>query len=85
MESKFATNIETFNECIALCTIYLMMSMSDAVQDVEVRNFYGLGFIVVLSVYLAVHLIVLFGDVCYKIKAKLYSCFFQKCTKEKSL
>ena len=29
--SSVLTNIETFNECIALCTIYVMMSMSDAV------------------------------------------------------
>ena len=31
MDSKLMTNLETFNECIALCAIYLMMSMSDAV------------------------------------------------------
>jgi len=31
MASRVLTNMETFNECIALCTIYVMMSMSDAV------------------------------------------------------
>ena len=31
MSSRSLTNIMTFNECIALCTIYVMMSMSDAV------------------------------------------------------
>jgi hypothetical protein len=30
-DSRFDKNIETFNEVIALFTIYLMMSMSDAV------------------------------------------------------
>ena len=31
MSSRSLTNITTFNECIALCTIYIMMSLSDAV------------------------------------------------------
>lgn len=75
MESNFATNIETFNECIALNVIYLMMSMSDAVPDVVARNIYGQFFIVILSVYLGVHMIILFQDICYKIKLKCHSCF----------
>ena len=78
MESNFVTNIETFNECIALCIIYLMMSMSDAVPDVEARSIYGQFFIVVISIYLGVHMVILFSDICYKIKLRCHLCF-SKC------
>ena len=84
MTSGSLTNIMTFNECIALCTIYVMMSMSDAVLDAEVKILYGLFYIAVLGLYLAVHVLNLSGDVMFKIKAK-FKCCFVKCTRKKTL
>jgi len=84
MESRFMSNMETFNECIALCTIYLMMSMSDAVPDAELRNNYGQFFIAVLCLYLGVHMVNLFGDLCFKIKSRCRQCF-HKCTRKQTL
>ena len=84
MESRFMSNMETFNECIALCTIYSMMSLSDAVPDTEIRNDYGEYFIAVLCFYLGVHTLILFGESCYRIKSGSRQ-LFNKCSKKESL
>ena len=68
MDSAFATNMENFNEVIALCVIYCVMSLSDANPDVVSRQIYGTCFIALIGVYLTVHISILLSDVCYKIK-----------------
>lgn len=68
MESRFATNMENFNEMIALNVLYLMMSLSDGNPDVAVRQIFGGFFIGVICLYLGVHISLLFIDVCYKVK-----------------
>lgn len=75
LESRFARNMENFNEMISLCIIYLMMAMSDGNPDVHSRQIYGKCFIGVVCVYLGVHMPVLLVDVCSKIKLKLKSKF----------
>ncbi len=81
MESRFARNMENFNEMISLCIIYMMMAMSDGNSDVHSRQIYGKFFIGVVCLYLGVHLSVLLTDICYKIKLKLkrkFACLRNK-------
>ena len=84
MESRFATNMENFNEMIALCVLYIMMSLSDGNPNVAVRQVFGTFFIGVICLYLGVHISLLFIDVCYKVKfaiKKKCSCCFAKVKK----
>ena len=60
MESRFANNMETFNEVITLCILYLLMTFSDFVPDPQTRNESGKAFIAVVCVYGAVHFWFLF-------------------------
>ena len=62
LDSKFANNIETFNEVVTCWTLYLMMLFSDYVPKAEDRNTFGIAFIVVLCGYAGVHFTFLFLD-----------------------
>lgn len=68
MESRFATNMENFNEMIALGVLYIMMALSDGNPNVVTRQIFGGIFIGVVCFYLAVHISILFIDICYKVK-----------------
>ena len=82
MDSKFATNMENFNEVIALGVLYCVMSLSEANPDVVSRQIYGTGFIALIGVYLTVHISILLGDVCFKIKLSLKKKMIAKCGKK---
>ena len=68
MESRFATNMENFNEMIALGVLYIMMALSDGNPNVVTRQIFGGIFIGVVCFYLAFHISILFIDICYKVK-----------------
>ena len=82
LDSAFATNMENFNEVIALCVLYCVMSLSDANPDVVSRQIYGTCFIALIGVYLTVHISILLADVCYKIKLSLRKKMIAKCGKK---
>jgi hypothetical protein len=68
LDSNFSNNVETFNEVVSLCTLYLMMCFSDFVADLEIRNQCGTVFIVVLCLYAAVHIFFLVINLCIQIR-----------------
>ena len=57
LESKFATNMETFNEFTTLNVLYLVMCFSDFVGDAITRNKMGFVFIGILSFNVLVHMV----------------------------
>ena len=81
LESKFANNIETFNEVISTFIIYLMMCFSDFVNDLVMRNLLGKVFIAIVCLYAAVHIFFLIADMFYKVKLNLLRCFYRRCRK----
>ncbi len=82
LESKFANNIETFNEVISTFILYLLMCFSDFVNDPVMRNQLGKVFIAIACLYAAVHFFFLFIDLFYKIKLNLLRCFNRFCRKK---
>ena len=80
------TNFEVFNEICNMLTLYLMMAFSDAEPDIDARNaLYGNLFIGIIACYLAVHLSLMFADICKKIKdacKNLYTKLFKKGVKQ---
>ena len=62
-DSNFANNMELFNECITLVTLYILMCFSDFVIDPEARSTCGYWFIGTVCLYAAVHFYHLFKDV----------------------
>ena len=90
LKSRFATNMENFNEMVALTVLYLMMSMSDGNPDVEVRQIFGGFFIGVVCFYLGFHISLLFIDVFYKIKLAIkkkwpHFCLTKKTASKKDI
>ena len=82
-ESKLVTNIEIFNEICNMLTLYLMMAFSDAQPDIYARNLvYGNMFIAVISVYLALHVTLMFADICSKIKGACKKIYIKLCKKK---
>ena len=76
LDSKFATNMETFNEVITLFCLYLLICFSDFVGDFETRAECGKGFIAVLILYAGVHMYLLIGDVYRQIRHKIRKMYY---------
>ena len=74
LDSKFANNIEIFNEIISIFTLYMMMCFSDFVPKAEDRSNIGIYFISILGVYAFVHFTFLFLDLGAKIKGAIRKC-----------
>ena len=64
LDSHFANNMELFNEMTTLGSFYLVMCFTDFVGEPATRNICGWAFVGLLSFFLTVHLLFLFGSVC---------------------
>ena len=81
-DSKFMTNIEVFNEICNMLTYYVMMAFTDAEPDIDARNVvYGNMFIAIIGLYLAVHVTLMFADICMKIKDGCKKLYTKLCKK----
>lgn len=74
--------MELFNEVITLFTLYLMMCFSDFVVDPETRSFCGFGFIGVISLYAAVHIMFLLTGVYMQIRHLVRSKYYARRNKK---
>ena len=63
--------METFNECVNLVILYMLMLFSDYVGDPETRSNIGVVYICVIIFFASVHLSLLFGDSFKKVYRKL--------------
>jgi len=70
MASKFANNMETFNEVTNVILMYHMQCFSEFVSDAQMRSNIGISFIIFMSLNLAVHLYFLGRDFCHKLKGR---------------
>jgi len=68
MASKFANNMETFNEITNIFLMYHLQCFCDFVPDAQKRSEIGKSFIVFTALNLAVHLYFLGRDFCHKMK-----------------
>ena len=68
LDTRFANNMEMFNEIITLCALYLMLCFSDFVGDPETRSFCGIAFISVICLYAANHILFLVINVCMQVR-----------------
>ena len=59
LESRFANNIETFNEVTVLALVCLLFCFSDFMTDAEIRSDIGIVYICISLGNIAVHLLVL--------------------------
>lgn len=82
LESRFANNIETFNEVISTFVLYLLMCFSDFLDDPMMRNELGKVFIGIVLVYVAVHFYFLFVDLFVKVRLNLLRLFNRCCRKK---
>ena len=57
-------NMETFNEVATLLVLYLLMYFSDFNHDDDLRYDLGYAYIVVVSLFAAVHLLFLLIETC---------------------
>lgn len=78
LDSKFATNMETFNEVITLFILYHLMCFSDFVPEPETRAEMGRVFIGIMCFYCIVHLYFMFGDVIRKLWNKIRSKYYTR-------
>ena len=70
--------MELLNEVTTLCCLYLMMCFSDFVAEPATRNICGWAFIGLVSFFLTVHLLFLFGSVCKPIFRCLRRCYYNE-------
>ena len=84
LDSRFANNMETFNEVISLFTLYLLMCFSDFISDPMIRSLCGKAFIAVVCLYAAVHIFLLFHGVYQQIRFLCKKCYM-KCFGKKLL
>ena len=82
LESEFATNMETFNECVSLLILYLLMCFSDFVGDPMIRNDCGKAFIAVFIFYVCVHMSILFYDILGKLYHKARKIYYDRRNKK---
>ena len=68
LDTRFANNMEMFNEIITLCALYLMLCFSDFVGDPETRSFCGIALISVICLYAANHILFLVINVCMQVR-----------------
>lgn len=71
LETRFATNMETFNECTTLFVLYVVLSFSDFVGEPETRNQMGFVLIGIISTNVLVHIINLVVRLILEIKNKI--------------
>ena len=64
MEDKFATNMETFNECTIIILLYTMMMFSDFVGEPETRSTVGIIYIAIVCLFAGIHLCLMLGGMC---------------------
>ena len=85
LESKQATNMETFNELANLFSLYLLMCFTDFVGQAKTRSMCGWAFILLLCAYAFVHISSLIFDSIAKLKQKIKRKIFQYRAKKSSL
>ena len=78
LQSNFANNMEILNEMTILFALYLVMCYTDFVGEPETRNICGWAFIGVISIFLSIHIIFLFGGACKSVYQGLRSCYYKK-------
>ena len=77
LDSRFANNMETFNEVISMFTLYLLMCFSDFISDPMIRSLCGKAFIAVICFYAAVHIFFLFHGVYQQIRTLCKKCYMK--------
>ena len=82
LDSNFANNMELFNECISMVTLYMLMCFSDFVKEPEARSTCGYWFIGTLCLYAAVHFYFLFKDVFVKLWTRLRKWYYKRRNRE---
>ena len=78
MESKFTNKMVLLNEVTTVWILYTVMCFTDYVTDPATRNIIGWAFIGVLGVFLAIHLMFLFGSTCKSLYRSLHRCYYTK-------
>ena len=75
MESRFANNMELFNEVTTVWVLYTVMCFSDYVVDPIGRSICGWAFIGVVILFLAIHILLLIGSTCKAVFLSLHRRF----------
>ena len=77
-ESNFANNMELFNECVTLITLYIMFLFTDFVGESETRSYLGIAFMTNLSFYAGVHILFMIGNMCSKIRLAIRKKYYAR-------
>ena len=68
LDTKFDNRLETFNECVTVVILYLMMSFTEFVPLVEDRDMIGDYYIAVILFFVSVHMLLLLVGMAMSIK-----------------
>ena len=84
LKSKLENNLETFNECMTLVALYLLMCFTDFVSSPVDRDMIGYYYIAIILIFVGVHMLLMLTAILYSLRL-FVKRQFNKCLHAKKL